>query len=62
MSTAVTEPAKPAAKQSFYSEEHSQRLNYIRVPDDAEVERAKNLVFRQHDADLLGQMIFGEAL
>lgn len=62
MSTAITEPAKPAAKQSFYSEEHSQRLNYIRVPNTAEVKAAKDLVFRQPDADLLGLMIFGEAL
>lgn len=61
MST-VTEPSKHPVKMSFYSEEHSTRLNTVRIPADTEIEAAKRLVFRQHDANVLGLMIFGEAL
>jgi hypothetical protein len=57
-----TEPARPAAKQSFHSDAALHRMNSILPPTPEQIEAAKNVVFREPDADRLGLMIFNEAL
>lgn len=62
MSTAYTEPPKVAAKMSFHSEAAAARMNSVHPPTQAQIEAAKRVVFREPDADVLGMMIFNEAL
>lgn len=54
-----TEPAKRAAGMSFYSGMAEKVFN-TPPPTPEQVEAAKNVVFREPDADELGLYIFGE--
>ena len=53
------EPNKIAAGMSFYSGQ-AQKVFNMPPPTPEQVEAAKNVVFREPDADELGLMIFGE--
>jgi hypothetical protein len=57
--TAYSEPNKIAAGMSFYSGD-AQKVFNMPPPTPEQVEAAKNVVFREPDADALGMIIFGE--
>lgn len=57
--SAYTEPPKVSQDLSFFSGT-AQKVFNMPPPTPEQVEAAKDIVFREPDADALGLMIFGE--